>query len=395
MDKKDIAGIRKQLKVDQDLLKISHIFNVYILKETTEVFHQQSQLFEMLERDQQELFMNNFKKLLSGQLDEKLFELKFMREAENHSQLILHKGLLSQDVEDWKEQMLAMTEKMIHEHPHEHDIVVTFIRAEYNKPMKKQSDESDASENDTVYSHPFILCSVNKTQDPKKDWVFDYVEKEFKYNIDVDPVVDLKSPLGGFMFPTFTDHFADVNHILYSSSKAHDPDVRFTEEVLNAEEPMTAKEDKAVFEEVIRDVVGDQLNPSTLANVYREVNQVIEDHEEDDEPAKLDYKDVERVLTMSGEAVDGEQVKTAFKRYTDNEGYELKASSVVPKYKSKSIKINTKVANISISPQDLEFVKQVNFNGKRYVMVEVEEDAEIEGFKMLPEAFGGINDSES
>lgn len=73
---------------------------------------------------------------------------------------------------------------------------------------------------------------------------------------------------------------------------------------------------------------------------------------------------------------------------TDNEGYELKASSIVPKYKTKSIKINTKVANISISPQDLEFVRQVNYKGKRCIMIEIEEDAEIDGFKMLPEAFG-------
>ncbi len=387
MDKKDLAGIRRQLKVDNDLLKISDIFNVYIMKESTDIYHHQSQPFEMLDRDQQELFMNNFKKVLTGQLDEKLFELKFKRDAENHSQLILHKGLLSNEIEDWKEQLLQMTEKMIKDHPYEKDVVITFIRAEYMKPMKRRNEEAEESERDAVYSNPFILCSINQTQEPKKEIKFDYVEKEFKYKIEVDPVIDLKNPMTGFLFPCITDGASDVNHILYAAGKANEPDYRFIEDVLNGEEFMTAKEDKAVFEEVIKDVVGDQLNPSTLANVYGEINRTVEENEEDTAP-KLDYKDVERVLTQSGETVDSEKVKTAFQRITDDETYELKASSIVPKYKSKSIKINTKIANIAISPQDLQYVKQVNYKGRRCIMIEVEEDAEIDGFKMLPEAFG-------
>ncbi|WP_027955770.1 DUF4317 domain-containing protein [Halobacillus kuroshimensis] len=387
MDKKDIAGIRKQLKVDNDLMKISNIFNVYIMKESTDIYHHQSQPFEMLDRDQQELFMTNFKKVLTGQLDEKLFELKFKQEAEDSSQFILHRGLLSRNVEDWKQEMLAMTEKMIKDHPYEKDVVITFIRAEYLKPTRRRSEESEESDRDAVYSNPFILCSVNQTEEPKKEIQFDYVEKEFKYNIQVDPVIDLKHPLTGFMFPSITEGTSDVNHVLYAAGKANEPDYWFIEDVLNGEEIMTAKEDKAVFEEVIRGVVGDQLSPSTLANVYGEINKVVEENEDDTSP-KLDYRDVERVLNQSGEQVEGEKVKHAFQMITDNEGYELKASSIVPKYKTKSIKINTKVANISISPQDLEFVRQVNYKGKRCIMIEIEEDAEIDGFKMLPEAFG-------
>ena len=388
MNKKDIANIRKQFKADNDLLKINEIFNVYIMKETSEIYHHQSQPFEMLDEDQQELFLNNFKKLLTGQLDEKLFELKFQREVENNSQLILHQGLLSSETEDWKENMLLLVEKMLEDKQYEMDMVVTFIRAEYLKPMKHRSEETEESGRDTVYSHSFILCSMNKTQDPKKELLFDYVGKEFKYNVVVDPVINLNAPVAGFLFPCFTDNAADVNHVLYASGKAHEPDPAFIEEVLNAEETMTAKEDKTVFEEIVRDVTGDRLNPSKLANVYDEINRVMEENEEEEAP-KLDYKDVERMLKVSElEDVNTEKVKTAFQRVVDDENYELKASSIVPKYKSKSIKINTKVANIAISPEDLRFVRQINFNGKRCIMIEVEEDTVIEGFTMIPEAFG-------
>lgn len=385
LNKKDIANIRKQFKLDNDLLNISEIFNVYIMKESSEIYHHQSLSFDLLEEEQKELFMNNFKKVLTGQLDEKLFELKFQRDVENSSQLILHQGLLSQDTEEWTNYMLQLVEKMLKDHQYEMDIVVTFIRGEYRIPMKPRNDEAEESERDAVYSHPFILCSMNKTQDPKKELLFDYVEKEFKYNIVVDPVINLKAPVSGFLFPSMTDNASDVNHVLYSTGKANELDYHFIEDVLNAEEIMTAQEDKVVFEEVVKKVTGDQINTSTLSNVYEEINRVMEENEEED-PPKLDYKDVETVLKSSGvKDVDQEKVESAFKTVIDDEKYEFKASNIVPKYNKKSIKIKTKIADISVSPQDLKYVRQVQVNGKVCLMLEVEENTVIEGFEMIPE----------
>lgn len=394
MNKKDIANIRKQFKMNNDLLRITDMFNVYVMKESSDIFHYQSQPFGMLDQDQQELFLHNFKKLLAGNLDEKLFELKFQRDAENNSQLILHKGLLSSEVEDWKDQMLQMVEKMLNSRQYEKDIVITFIRGEYLKPKKRRNAESEESERDTVFSHPFILCSINNTQEPKKELLFDYVEKEFKYNIVVDPIINLNAPMGGFLFPSFTDNAADVNHILYAAGKIHEPDYQFIEEVLNGEEMMTAQDDKIVFEEIIKDVTGDQLSTSTLSNVYEEINRMIVENEEEEVP-KLDSKDVEQVLKMSGvEDINPEKVEFAFKKIIDDDKYELKASNILPKFTSKSIKISTKIANIAISPPDLRYVKQIEFSGKRYLMIEVEEDTVIEGFTMIPEAFGGSSEEE-
>ena len=396
MNKKDIANIRKQFKVDNELLKVRDIFNVYIMKESSDIYHHQSLPFEMLEQEQQELFMGNFKKVLSGRLDEKLFELKFRRDVENSSQLILHHGLLSQELEEWKEQMLKIVEKMLKDKQYDMDIVVTFIRGEYMKAMKALSEESEESERDTVYSHSFILCSVNKTQEPKKELLFDYVEKEFKYNIVVDPIINLKAPMSGFLFPCFTDNVADVNHILYSTGKANELDYHFIEEVLNAEDILTAKEDKIVFEEIVKKVVGNQMNTSTLSNVYDEIHRVVEENEDDEETPMLDYKDVEKVLTNSGvKDIDAEKVEEAFKTVVDDEKYEFKASNVVPKFNKKSIKIETKVANISVSPQDLRYVRQVHMGGRLYLMIELEENPLIEGFEMIPEAlFQKVNQDE-
>lgn len=392
MNKKDIADIRKRFKLDSDLLTITDIYNIYIRQESSEIYHEESQAFPLLDREQQELFLTNFKKVLGGKLGMKLFEVKFERQTEeqpDHAQQLLYDGLQAEEADEWKDEMQQLALKMVKDVQYEKDLVVTFIRGKYFKKTKRASEESEFDARDEVFTTPFILCSMNQTDLPKRSLVFDFIGREFKSSEMVDPIINLASPIGGFLFPCFTDNAADVNHILYAAGKANKPDYRFIEEVLNGEEIMTAADDKAVFEEIVKQVVGEEVDSQTLANVYEAVHrltEVDEEEEEPEEPPALDKHQMERVLKMSGvDYVDAEQVKTAFETVVDDELYEMKATHIVPSYTSKSIKIETKVANISISPQDLKYVKQVNYDGKRCILIEVEEDTIIEGFKLISE----------
>ncbi|UJF26902.1 DUF4317 domain-containing protein [Planococcus sp. 107-1] len=393
MNNKDIADIRKRFKLDTDLLKIAEIYNVYIQGEATEIFHEDSRSFSLLDREQQELFLANFKKVLGGKLDAKLFEVKFLPQEEgqaDHTQRLLYEGLETKEAAEWQENMQRIALKMIEEKPFEKDMVITFIRGTYFKTTKREADETEIDMRDEVYTTPFILGSMNQTELPKSSLVFDFAEKEFKSNTLLDPVIKLTSPVGGFLFPGFTDNAADINHIVYSASKANKPDFQFIENVLNGDEIVTAEEDKAVFEEIVKAVIGEEVNSRTLAGLYDEINLMLEvekeAEKEDVEIPVLDTVEVTRVLKASGvKDISAEKVERAFQQVVEDKNYEMKASHVVPSYASKSIKINTKVAEIKISPQDLRYVKQVNYNGKRCILIEVEEDTMIEGFKLLEE----------
>jgi len=386
MNKKEVAHIRKQFKLDNDLMNIFDILNVYIMKETNEIYHWERHPFELVDREKQELYMGNFKKLLTGDLDHKLFELKFQKEAQDPSQVLLHQALLTGDPEEWQDLMLLLVEKMMAETNYERDTVVTFVRGQYYRPTKARNEEAEETGKDEVFGHPFILCSVNSTEKQRKALLFDYVEREYKYNIIVDPIIKLSTPEQGFFYPSVTDNYSDVNRILYCTGKSNDPNQYFIEQVLTAERNMTALEERAIFEDIVREVAGEQLDATTIGHVYEEIHQIIETNQEEEEPPKLDYKDLEQVLTVSGiENVTAEKVERAFETIIDDKNYELKANSVMPKFTSKSIKINTKVATISVSPQDLKYVKQVNYQGRRCIMIEVDEDAVIEGFTLATE----------
>lgn len=380
MNKKDIANIRKEFKLDNYRMNIREIFNVYVQKESGEIYHQICQPFQMLEQETQELFLANFKKVLTGNLDAKLFELKFKRDVDYSAQTILFEGLQA-DSADWQDNMIEMVGKMFANNVYEFDTVVTFIRAEYRKATKKRNAESEEGGDDEVYSSEIILCSLNKTDQPKKALMFDYIEKEFKSYHVVDPIINLDSPLSGFLFPTFNDNAADVNHILYCAGKANQPDFRFIEEVLDCEDIMTAQDDKDSFDLILKEVIGDEVDSRVISNVYEEIDKVLQENEEKEESEipTLDYRDVERILTVSGvENVDTAKVEHAFKSVIADEKHEFKATNLVPK----SIKITTKVADVTINPTDLKYVRYITFEGKRCLLLEVDEEVVVEGFKL-------------
>ncbi len=382
MNIKDIANIRKQFKLNNDLIEIWEIFNVYIQKESGDIYHHICQPFQLLEKEEKELFLANFKKVLTGSLDAKLFELKFQHDVEDSTQTILFEGLQAESTEDWKENMLQIVGKLFANTTYEFDTVVTFIRGEYRKPVRKRDLESGEGGNDEVYSNQFILSSLNKTDQPKKALLFDYIEKEFKSNNAFDPIINLTSPLSGFLFPAFNDNYADVNHILYYAGKVNQPNETFIEEVLNCEEIITAEDDKDSFEQILKQVVGEEVDSRVIANVYEEIDKMVQENEENEEsetPPMLDYKDVERILEVSGvENVDSAKVEHAFKAVVDDEKHEFKANSLLPK----TIKINTEVANVSIDPKNLKNVKYIMYQGKRCLLLEINEDVVVEGFKL-------------
>lgn len=386
MIKKEVAHIRKQFKLDHDMMSIYDILNVYIMKDSKEIYHWERLPFEMVDREKQELYMGNFKKLLTGELDHKLFELKFLEEAEDPAQVLLHQALITGDPEEWQDLMLLLVDRMLKDTLYERDMVVTFVRGQYYRPTKDRNEDAVESEKNEMFAHPYILCSVNSTEKQRKSILFDYVEREFKYNVIVDPIIKLSTPEQGFFYPSVTDNYSDVNRVLYCTGKSNFPDPHFITDVLNAERSVTALEERAIFEDIVKEVAGEQLDVATIAQVYEEIHQVIETNEDQEEPPRLDYKDVERVLKASGvENVTSEKVELAFQTIVDDKNYEMKASSVIPKFTTKSIKIDTKVATISVSPQDLRYVRQVNYQGKRCIMIEVDEDAVIEGFTLTTE----------
>lgn len=386
MNKKEIANIRKELKTDSFKLRIKDIFTVYVKKESDEIFHQQYSLFSMLELEQQELFLQNFKKVLSGNIDEKLFELKFERDNKVSRQDNLIESIHCKP-DRWQELMVNLVENNFNdERQYEEDMVFTFIRAEYFIAANKKGKDSEEEEK-AVKEH-FIFCSMNKTTQPKKALLFDYIKKEFKSNLVLDAMINLTSPIQGFMFPTIQQGAnVDVNHVLYSTGKKNLPDLYFIKNVLNCDtDIVTTDTEVAYFNQVLINLLGGKTNPKVISNVYHKIDRIVESEreaEEDNEPVMLDHKDINNILIASGvEVGDPQLVRRALKEVVDDEKYEFKAESLM---KNKKLTIETDPVKLSVDAQNLEKVRQVHHEGKLCLLIEIDKNVEVNGLTIETE----------
>ncbi|MGH4139965.1 DUF4317 family protein [Clostridium sp.] len=391
MNKKELTDIRKEFKLDSGMLKIQEIYSVYLKKDNVQidfepVIHSEFDYFDRMDMDKKELFLANFKKVLTGAIDTKIFDLEFENiEEDNSTQKILGAALKSDDKNEIQDSLNKFIKKIATNYKYETDVVITFIKAEYWLGSSHRNMSADESIDDAVQAFNFILSSVNKIDVPKRTLKFDYTDKEFKANSTLDSVINLNSPLEGFMFPSLTSGYTDVNKILYYASKPKELNSTFIENVLNCGFKFTAEDEKNCFGDILKSIIGDKIKPELMQDIYVNIHELSEQAEEGESPT-LGIEDIKNILNNCGAEIACD-IETVFEE-TCGSKYNFKINNIVPEFNSKSIKITSEMANITLTPKDLNSVKQVkNKDGKRCLLIEIDEDITIEGFKLETEEF--------
>ncbi|MBZ9687749.1 DUF4317 domain-containing protein [Clostridium estertheticum] len=391
MNKKELADIRKEFKLDSGMMKIQEIYSVYLKKDNVQidyepVIYSEFDSFDRMDMDKKELFLGNFKKVLTGAIDTKIFDLDFQNlEEENHTQKILGNALKASVKNEIQSSLNELIKKITANYKYETDVVVTFIKAEYWLGSSHRNLEADESIDDAVQAFNFILSSINKIDIPKRTLKFDYTDKEFKANSALDSVINLNAPLEGFMFPSLTNGYSDINKILYYASKPKELNATFIEKVLNCDFKFTAEDEKNCFGDILKSIIGDKIKPELMQDIYVNIHELAEQVEEGEDPT-LGIADIKNILNNCGAEIISD-IDTAFVE-TCGIKYDFKINNIVPEFNSKSIKITSEIANITITPKDLNSVRQVkNSDGRRCLLIEIDEDIVIEGFKLETEEF--------
>lgn len=389
MNKKELANLRKEFKLDSSMLKIEEIYSVYLKKDSVQgedkpVIYSEFDYFDRMDMDKKELFLVNFKKVLTGAIDTKLFELDFENlEEEENTQKLLVNALKTEDKEEIQSYIDGLILKISDNYKYETDIVVNFIKAEYWMGTKNRSIRVEESIDEAVQAYKFILCSVNKIDVPKKTLKFDYADKEFRANSALDAVINLNSPLEGFIFPSITDGYSDINKVMYYASKPKELNSIFVENVLNCGIKFTAEDEKKCFGDILKTIIGDKIRPELIQNIYVNLYELAQQATEGETPI-ICMKDVINILDNCGiEAIS--DVEDAFEEACGAK-YEFKIDNIMPDFNSKSIKIVSEIANITLTPKELNSIRQVkDKDGRKCLLIQIDEDIDIEGFKLETE----------
>lgn len=390
MNKQDIAGIRKEFKMDNTMLKIKEIYSVYLKKDGLDTIFSEFNYFERMEDDKQDFYIKNFRKILSGSLDSKLFELDFENipqdmESSEGAYRLLYETLNTSLKNEFTEGCNRVVARIAQNYKYDTDVVITFIKAQYFKGSKKRSEEAEEAKDDNTFAFEFMMCSVNKIEPQKKALKFDYEGRQFVPSSSLELVINLNAPLDGFMYPCFTSNASDVNRIMYYSSKLDTINSSFVMNVLECKIGKTAKEEKEDFNVVLKNAVGDKITPENIQTIYEKLSDKLNDENDEGETPVISRVNVKEAIIESG-IEPKREIEEVYEETLGDKNYDFKLSNIVPNLNAKSIKIGSENLKIILNPKNLRSIKQVrNSSGNKCLLIELNEEVEIEGLSLKTE----------
>lgn len=368
MNKKEVLEIRKQFTPAN--CAITRICGCYVDHEKNKRMQTRNAFLSLPEEEAFKYF-DIFKKTMSGSMGRNMLNMEFPLDAEmpGGTQEFLLK-LRNSKLED--DMLLEeFYDKVIESYIYAENYYIVLIHAMYDIPGKSSDNIEmfDASEN--VYE--YLLCSIcpvslskpglcydaqdNKIQDRLRDWIVDMPDK-------------------GFLFPAFTDRNTDIHGALYYTKKSDDLQEEFIDHVLGAKMPMSADTQKAAFQMLIEDTLGDDVDYETVRNIHETLNEMIEEHKEDAEQLVLDKTDVKKIFEKSG--VSNEKMETFDENFEETAGEKasLLAANIVD---TRKFNIETPDVLIKVNPERLDLVETRIIDGRPCIVIAADDHVVVNG----------------
>lgn len=367
MNEAALKELRKHFKNSEtSRIAVKEMVAVYLKMEVEEPVYVKETYFERLDDDDKNHLMKNFKKVLTGGVDKKVFELRFQEDGDNHTQDTLDTMLTMNSLQDFAIESNPIIMKIIDNYTYESDVVVHIIRFELD------------TEDQII---PFILGTVNKVEQPKGQYVLQHGvgdERDFTTAYSTDPIINLTSPIDGFMYPSMDGEQANVNRVINYHKKANETNPTFIGSVLNAEIVLTARQEKTYFNMILKKMLGDKVKPKALHQIYSSIYNTFST-EEDSEHRVLHRGQLLRILEAQVEELDND-IQDVFEDVIGVQNYGFKVDNIMPDFNKKSVEIKSDEADISINPKDLNKVRQVrSTDGNMFLMLEITADSSTDG----------------
>jgi hypothetical protein len=387
MNKKDLSAFRRQFKTDSYSLKINHLYTAYIKKENKKLLYAELTSFERKSEAEQEIYLAGFKKLLTGGLNTKLFELPFDDSAHENEGQALCRQLLSARGDGFAECCNTYIKRLADYYTYDSDIVVSFAVGKYNKPAGRKSrrGEADSSDgfDDTSFGYEFILCSVSRAEDSKRGIYYSAATDRFELSSTLNREINMTAPMDGFVYPAIGDFGSDVNKLLYYTAKANIRNEELLANVLHCRPDLTARDERERFDTLLRLVSGGKIRPEIVKNISGAVAEKLEAYKDDGETVTLDAAELRDIFEESGIRELG-GFEDAFQQAAE-EGFAFRAESLVGG-SARSVRISTGVSDLSVELENLVSVRQViNARGRKCLEIELGDDAEINGIPLETE----------
>lgn len=371
MNKKDILEIRKQFTPERCC--ISRICGCYVDHEKTKKFVSKSAFLSLPEEEEYKYF-NLFKQTLSGTPGKNLVYMDFPTQAEmpDGTQAFLLK-LRDSKLED--DMLLEeFYDRIIESFHYGENYYIILIHGMYDIPGRTSDGLEMEDASDKVYEH--ILCSICPVNMSKAGLAYNEEHNTIENRIR-DWVVE--APMRGFLFPAFVDRGADLHQVIAYAKNPEDEQPDYLEKILGAYIPLTPKTQKATFNTILAETLGDEGDYEAICTIHEQINEMIEEQKDNPEPLTLGKPDVRRILSSAG--VDEEKL-TQFERVYDEEAgerTELLASNIAV---SRKFEIETPDIIIKVSPERADLIETRMIDGRQCLVIAVDDHIQVNGINV-------------
>ncbi len=372
MNKAETLEIKKQFTPDR--CTIDHICGCLVDHEKNKrlIF---KKVFDSLPEEEIFKYLDIFQHTLAGTFGKNLISLEFPIDQEQAGGtqdflLTLRDSKLEDD-----ELVDECYDKIIANYVNGENYFIILIHAVYDIPGVTSDGITMEDASDNVYD--YMLCSICPVKLSKAGLGYNesknVIEERYR-----DWIVD--GPVKGFLFPAFIERNTDIHNMLYFTKKPEDLQPEFVEAMFGGRAPISAPEQKDIFDAVVQNTIGEDADYDIMKNIHDNLNDMIEDHVDDPEPLELKKQDVKQLLHDSG--VPDERLDYFEENYVKcagDEDFPLLASNIA---NTKKFDIETPDVVIKVKPDRTDLVESRIVDGRQCLVIAVDDHIEVNGINV-------------
>jgi len=357
MNQKEVSELRRRWKPEKNA--VSRIYGCFV-NAAKEIVADLDESLGMMPEEEAELYLSLLKKTLSGTLGKNLIDIVFStQQVMDSPEHRLLTALRSSELKDGEARRTFYQ-----------TVIDRLDMGESSYLILLAHDTYDFAEE--VF--PYFLCAVCPIKLGRPELGYFPGDNEFHCAVSQS----VAPPELGFLFPAFDDRSANLYNALFYAKKPDELHQEFIDAVFHTEPPMSAAEQKELFEAALSQALEDDCSMEVIQAVHERLADRIAQHKESKavEPLCVTVGEIGAVLGDCG--VAQEQIE-AFRANCEERfgaGAALSPANLIDAGK---FEVKTTHASVSVSPDCSYLVETRVIDGKQYILVPAGENVEING----------------
>lgn len=222
-------------------------------------------------------------------------------------------------------------------------------------------------------TYEYLLCSICPVKLSKAGLCYNAEKNSIEDRIR-DWIVEM--PITGFLFPAFNDRNTDLHSMLYYTKNPESLQPILMEEVFGCETPLSAKEQKETFGELLSGTLGDACDYETVISIHENLNELIEEKKDLPEPPTLSKPEVKNLLVQSGAS---DEVMEHFEEQFDQTAGENTSFLATNLTSAKTLEVRTPDVVVKIAPEKAALMETRVIDGCSYLLIQINDYIEVNG----------------